>query len=128
MSSGLLNIVTRPLGGYLGDVTYRRFGTKGPKYLTLLCGLIMGSSVLAGGLYIQNHHAAPHTADCEFVFMVRLRVVLMSSSTVSTVMGIFAITAIFSEVGNGANFTLVPHCHPRNNASGFKKNLPTASR
>jgi len=47
--------------------------------------------------------------------------VLMSSSAVSTVMGIFAIAAIFSEVGNGANFSLVPHCHPRNNASSFKK-------
>src|SRR5713226_9236994 len=34
-------------------------------------------------------------------------------------MGVFAIAVIFSDVGNGAAFALVPHCHPRNNASLF---------
>ncbi|KIM76890.1 hypothetical protein PILCRDRAFT_825891 [Piloderma croceum F 1598] len=91
---GFLNLVTRPFGGYFGDVIYRKFGTKGKKYLTLLCGLVMGASFLAGGLYLQNNHAAPD---------------------LPTVMGVFAVSAIFSEVGNGANFSLVPHCNSYNN-------------
>lgn len=36
---------------------------------------------------------------------------------VTTVMGVFAVAAIFSEIGNGANFSLVPHCNPFNNVS-----------
>ena len=54
MNSGLLNLVTRPLGGYIGDVAYRHYGTKGKKFWTLLCGLVMGASLLAGGFYLQN--------------------------------------------------------------------------
>ena len=30
-------------------------------------------------------------------------------------MGVFAVAAIFSELGNGANFALVPHCNAYNN-------------
>jgi NNP family nitrate/nitrite transporter-like MFS transporter len=63
--SGFLNIVTRPLGGYFGDVLYRSFGTKGKKIWTLLCGLIMGVSLLAGGLYLQNRiNDEPRRAFC----------------------------------------------------------------
>lgn len=51
---GLLNLVTRPAGGYIGDVVYRHFGTNGKKAWTLLCGLIMGAALLAGGFYLQN--------------------------------------------------------------------------
>jgi NNP family nitrate/nitrite transporter-like MFS transporter len=51
---GLLNLVTRPAGGYIGDVVYRHYGTKGKKAWTLLCGLIMGAALLAGGFYLQN--------------------------------------------------------------------------
>ncbi|KAJ7139302.1 nitrate/nitrite porter [Mycena epipterygia] len=94
---GFLNLVTRPLGGYLGDVVYRKYGTKGKKYLTLLCGLIMGAGFLAGGLYLQNNHAAPHLPQ------------------LPTIIGVFAVAAIFSEIGNGANFSLVPHCNAYNN-------------
>ena len=32
-------------------------------------------------------------------------------------MGVFAVAAIFSEIGNGANFALVPHCNSFNNVS-----------
>ena len=32
---GLLNFVTRPFGGYLGDMIYRKYGVPGKKYLTL---------------------------------------------------------------------------------------------
>ena len=52
--SGLLNIVTRPLGGYLGDLIYRFYGTKGKKAWTIFCSLIMGVSFFAGGLYLQS--------------------------------------------------------------------------
>lgn len=52
--SGFLNVVTRPLGGYIGDVIYRYFGTRGKKGWMILCGLIMGASFLAGGFYLQN--------------------------------------------------------------------------
>ena len=32
-------------------------------------------------------------------------------------MGIFSVALIFSEMGNGANYALVPHCNPNNNVS-----------
>ncbi|KAF7367593.1 Nitrate/nitrite transporter [Mycena sanguinolenta] len=94
---GFLNLVTRPFGGYLGDVVYKKHGTKGKKVLTLLCGLVMGVTFLAGGVYLQNNHTVPHPP------------------ALPVVMGIFAVAAIFSEIGNGANFGLVPHCNPYNN-------------
>ncbi|KAJ7847087.1 nitrate/nitrite porter [Mycena olivaceomarginata] len=94
---GFLNVVTRPMGGYLGDSIYRKYGTNGKKLLTLCCGLIMGVGFLAGGLYLQNNQAAPHLP------------------ALPTVMGVFALAAIFSEIGNGANFSLVPHCNSYNN-------------
>jgi hypothetical protein len=53
--SGFLNIVARPFGGYLGDALYRSFGTKGKKFWTLLCGLIMGVTLVSGGFYLQNN-------------------------------------------------------------------------
>ncbi|TFK34311.1 nitrate transporter [Crucibulum laeve] len=93
---GFLNFVTRPLGGYIGDVVYRLYGTKGKKYWTLLCGLVMGVCCLAGGFYLEGNTSpkVPHLA---------------------TLMGIFSVAAIFSEFGNGANFALVPHCNAYNN-------------
>ena len=51
---GLLNLFTRPFGGYVGDVVYRRWGTKGKKYWMLLCGLIMGVACNMGGLYLAD--------------------------------------------------------------------------
>src|SRR5882762_8753853 len=68
--SGFLNLVTRPFGGYFGDVIYRKFGTKGKKYLTLFCGLAMGASFLAGGIYLQNNRTAPHNPKCKCYFDV----------------------------------------------------------
>ncbi|KAJ6518254.1 nitrate/nitrite porter [Mycena vitilis] len=91
---GFLNFVTRPFGGYLGDAVYRKYGTKGKKFLTLFCGFIMGVAFLAGGLYLEK---MPHLPE------------------LATVMGVFSLAAIFSEVGNGANFSLVPHCNAYNN-------------
>ncbi|KAJ7159435.1 nitrate/nitrite porter [Mycena filopes] len=90
---GLLNLVTRPLGGFLGDAVYRKYGTRGKKFVMLFCGVGMGVGFLGGGLYLQNH----------------------TTPEFATVMGVFASAAIFSEIGNGANFGLVPHCNPHNN-------------
>jgi len=94
---GFMNLVTRPSGGFFGDLIYRKYGTNGKKFLTLFCGLAMGASFLAGGIYLQNNHAAPHAPH------------------LPTVMGVFSVAAIFSEIGNGANFALVPHCNAYNN-------------
>ncbi|KXN90612.1 Nitrate transporter [Leucoagaricus sp. SymC.cos] len=99
---GFLNIVTRPFGGYLGDVLYRSFGTKGKKIWTLLCGLIMGVTLLAGGFYLQKNR-------------------INGDAQLPILMGVFSVSAIFSEFGNGANFGLVPHCNAYNN--GFMSGL-----
>ncbi|KAF8805920.1 putative high affinity nitrate transporter protein 2 [Phlegmacium glaucopus] len=93
---GFLNLFTRPFGGYLGDVIYRRWGTNGKKVLTLLCGLFMGASLIGGGFYLQNNRVSGDTQ-------------------LPVLMGVFSVAAIFSEMGNGANFSLVPHCNPYNN-------------
>jgi NNP family nitrate/nitrite transporter-like MFS transporter len=90
---GFLNLVTRPFGGFAGDWVYRWSGTAGKKYWTLFCGLAMGASFLAAGLYLVN----------------------VDAPDLSTLMGIFSVAAIFSEFGNGANFALVPHCNAYNN-------------
>ena len=59
---GMLNLVTRPFGGYVADVVYRRWGTTGKKYWMLLCGIIMGGTAIAGGFYLaKDRH--PHVAD-----------------------------------------------------------------
>lgn len=83
----------------------------------------MGASFLAGGLYLQNNHAAP---DCKWAYMKYGRNSLMYIS-VPTVMGVFAVSAIFSEVGNGANFSLVPHCNSYNNVGSLKLNTGSPS-
>ncbi|KAJ3504172.1 hypothetical protein NLJ89_g8076 [Agrocybe chaxingu] len=93
---GFLNLVTRPLGGYLGDVVYRYYGTRGKKIWTIACGLIMGGSMIGGGFYLQNTR-------------------VNGDSELPTLMGVFGVAMIFSELGNGANFALVPHCNPYNN-------------
>ncbi|KAJ7659074.1 nitrate/nitrite porter, partial [Mycena polygramma] len=107
---GFLNFVTRPFGGYLGDAVYRKHGTKGKKFLTLFCGFVMGVGFLAGGLYLQS---TPRLLDCKHFPWGFTRP--DSSCAVATVMGVFSLAAIFSEVGNGANFSLVPHCNAYNN-------------
>jgi NNP family nitrate/nitrite transporter-like MFS transporter len=93
---GFLNLVTRPLGGYIGDVVYRTYGTKGKKWWTLICGILMGGSCIGGGFYLSNH-----TGE--------------NLPSLPILMGVFSVAAIFSELGNGANFALVPHCNSYNN-------------
>jgi len=90
---GLLNVITRPLGGYLGDVVYRKYGVPGKKYLTLLCGAIQGALSIALGFYIDSK----------------------KKPDLATVIGVICVLAVFNEMGNGANFSLVPHCNAYSN-------------
>jgi len=113
-NSGFFNLVTRPLGGYLGDVLYRHSGTKGKKALTLLCGLIMGASLVGGGFYLQNTQASGNP-QCELEFKLRNSCLPWLGLLVAIIMGVFSVATLFSEIGNGANFALVPHCNPYNN-------------
>lgn len=92
---GLLNVFTRPLGGYFGDLVYVKFGVPGKKYLTITCGVAQGLLSLGLGLYMNNH----------------------SHPSLAVIIVIFVILAIFNEVANGINFSLVPHCNP--NSNGF---------
>ena len=57
--------MTRPLGGYVADLLYRSFGTRGKKLWTLLCGLIMGAALIAGGFYIEDHHTPTKSPSCK---------------------------------------------------------------
>ena len=120
--SGFLNFATRPLGGYLGDVMYRSYGTKGKKFMTLLCGLFMGVVCIAGGIYLQNNPGAPNAPQCKYCSYVispkgPLLILTYYALLVPKVMGILCLAIIFSEVGNGSNFSLVPHCNAFNNVS-----------
>ncbi|EIN13059.1 nitrate transporter [Punctularia strigosozonata HHB-11173 SS5] len=96
---GLLNIVTRPLGGYFGDIAFRFLGVPGKKHATLACGALQGALSLALGLYIDSR----------------------SNPSLAVVVVLFVLMAFFNEAANGANFSLVPHCNPNNNGvmSGF---------
>ena len=87
-----MNVITRPVGGYLGDIAYRYYGVPGKKYLVLALGVLQGAMSLAWGLYIDRHNAS-------------LAVVIV----------LMIITATVDEIGNGANFSLVPHCNPGSN-------------
>ncbi|KAK7682148.1 hypothetical protein QCA50_014735 [Cerrena zonata] len=96
---GLLNVFTRPLGGYFGDLVFAKYRVPGKKYLTLACGLLQGLLSLALGLYIDN----------------------TTNPSLTVIIVIFVLLAIANEAGNGANFALVPHCNPAYNGfmSGF---------
>lgn len=84
---GLLNVVFRPLGGWVSDVLYARFKTlQVKKYWTLTCGFLMGVFLLYVGLY---------------------KSISMPGIVVS-----LAFMSLFMEMGNGANFSLVPHTNP----------------
>ncbi|RVX73289.1 hypothetical protein B0A52_02931 [Exophiala mesophila] len=88
---GLLNIVTRPLGGMVGDLIYR-YLTKNlwaKKAWILFVGIVSGAFLVAIG------KTDPHDE--------------------ATLFGLIAGMAVFLEAGNGANFALVPHVHPHAN-------------
>ncbi|KZT38056.1 nitrate/nitrite porter [Sistotremastrum suecicum HHB10207 ss-3] len=89
---GLLNIVTRPLGGYLGDKIYKRLGVPGKKYFTLIFGLCQGLLTLGLGIYLDK-----------------------KEPKLSIIIVLMVFTGIFNEMANGLNFSLVPHCNPNSN-------------
>ena len=74
----------------MGDVVYRRYGVPGKKYLTLALGVIQGALSIGLGVYIDKRQ----------------------SPSLAVVIVILVILALFDEAGNGANFSLVPHCNP----------------
>ncbi|RAO66064.1 uncharacterized protein BHQ10_002076 [Talaromyces amestolkiae] len=84
---GLLNVVTRPLGGYIADVIYRRTSSVWAKkiWLTFL--------VIVTGVFL-------------------LAIGLTNPTSESTMFGLMAGMAVFLEAANGANFALVPHVYP----------------
>ena len=87
---GLLNVVTRPLGGICSDLLYKRFKTVWVKKIWIhVLGVITG------------------------VFLICIGVV--DSHNTTTMFGLIAGMAIFLEGGNGANFSLVPHVLPHAN-------------
>ena len=76
----------------------------------------MGAALIAGGLYIEDHHTPTKSPSCKTP-LVLCFVAALNPRTVATIMGVFSLVAIFSEFGNGANFALVPHCNVYNNVS-----------
>ncbi|KAF3360447.1 hypothetical protein VDGD_04305 [Verticillium dahliae] len=88
---GFLNVVTRPLGGIVGDVLYH-FGKQN---LWLKKGWVSFCGIMTGLLLILIGRLNPHDE--------------------ATMFGLIFLMAVFHEAGNGANFALVPHVHPQAN-------------
>lgn len=88
---GLLNIITRPLGGFIGDLIYKV--TNGNLWAKKFWIHFVG--IMAGVFLIIIGKINPHKLD--------------------EMIGLIAVMAIFLEAGNGANFALVPHIHPHAN-------------
>jgi NNP family nitrate/nitrite transporter-like MFS transporter len=84
---GLLNIVCRPLGGFIGDLAYRKSGSVwGKKILLHVYSILMGIFLIAIGK--------------------------TNSYKQSSMFGLVAGLAFFLEGANGLNFAYVPHVHP----------------
>lgn len=88
---GFLNVVTRPLGGVISDLLYRAAGRSvwAKKAWIVACGCLTGALLIVIGRTDPHH--------------------------LPTMVGLVALMAAFLEAGNGANFALVPHVHPRAN-------------
>ncbi|CAL1702990.1 unnamed protein product [Somion occarium] len=96
---GLLNLFTRPLGGYFGDLVFRKYRVVGKKYWMLACGMMQGVFSVALGVYIDQK----------------------ANPSLPAVVVLFTLTAVVNGAANGANFALVPHCNPEIN--GFMSGL-----
>lgn len=84
---GLLNVVCRPVGGYVADLLYRSTGTVwSKKSLLSFLGVSTGVFQLVMGL--------------------------LNPKVDATMFGLTAGLALFLEAGNGANFAIVPHVYP----------------
>ncbi|KAI9834998.1 MAG: hypothetical protein M1819_002721 [Sarea resinae] len=87
---GLLNVVCRPLGGFVSDRLYRATRTLWSKKLLFHCyGIVTGAFLLAIGL--------------------------LDSKRQATMFGLVGGMAFFLEGCNGAVYSLVPHVHPHAN-------------
>jgi NNP family nitrate/nitrite transporter-like MFS transporter len=89
---GFLNFVARPLGGVVSDLLYTRCSNGS---LWLKKGWIVACGLAAGTLLVVIGRLDPRSQSVMF--------------------GLVALLALFVEAGNGANFSLVPHVHPRSN-------------
>ncbi|RMD44040.1 hypothetical protein DV735_g1153, partial [Chaetothyriales sp. CBS 134920] len=102
---GLLNVITRPLGGVIADLIYNYIPTRNinhkiwaKKLWVHFLGIVAGGFLIAIGVLNPTHPA--------------------------TMFGLIAGFAFFLEGGNGANFALVPHVSP--NANGVVSGLTGA--
>ena len=88
---GFLNLVTRPLGGVVADLLYRSMGRSlwAKKAWIVACGCVAGALLIVIGT--------------------------LDPRGLPTMIGLVALMALFLEAGNGANFALIPHVHPRAN-------------
>lgn len=92
---GLLNVVTRPLGGVIADYLYKVTGHNlwAKKFWIHFVGVMSGVLCIVIGK--------------------------VDSKNLDEMIGLIAVMAIFLEAGNGANFALVPHVHPHANGKRF---------
>ncbi|PGH11123.1 hypothetical protein AJ79_05068 [Helicocarpus griseus UAMH5409] len=84
---GLLNVVFRPLGGYISDIIYQKTQSVWAKKIWMVF-LGLSFSVILIALGLSNPQDK------------------------STMFGLVAGYAFFMEACNGANFAVVPHVHP----------------
>ncbi|CEQ42497.1 SPOSA6832_04310, partial [Sporobolomyces salmonicolor] len=108
---GFLNVITRPLGGYVGDKLYPRFGVTGKKYLTITLGFLQGMMAIAYGLVSPYHgvkgqdgwlkRVAARETDLPFRLSqyVRHHYSVGTKPDLNTQMGLIALMAIFCETG-----------------------------
>jgi NNP family nitrate/nitrite transporter-like MFS transporter len=95
---GLLNVVFRPLGGFISDMLYRHTQSIWAKKLWLVfLGVVTGAFLIAVGVSDPKSQA--------------------------TMFGLFAGTAFSLEAANGANFSPVPHVYPAANGKLSLQNL-----
>jgi NNP family nitrate/nitrite transporter-like MFS transporter len=86
---GLLNIVTRPLGGILADILYRKHGIWIKKYFMLGLGIGQGVFTIGFGMLLKNE----------------------VKPSIGAMMGIIVCLAICNEAANGANFAIAGRFH-----------------
>jgi len=92
---GLLNIVSRPAGGFFADLIFKwtNHNLWAKKIWIHFVGIMSGVFLIVIGK--------------------------LDPKDLDTMMGLIALMAIFLEAGNGANFALVPHVHPHANVSAI---------
>jgi len=100
---GLLNIVSRPAGGFIADIIFK--ATNHNLWAKKIWIHFLG--VMSGIFLIVIGQLDPHDLN--------------------TMIGLIALMAMFLEAGNGANFALVPHVHPHANGKSSQPH-PTTTR